>query len=262
MQRITWLHFDYITKDELRNLAQITAGIHQAARQGAGYILTPELAVQGYPFTQQEKGYRITEDIESLIRPVLAAAAEEKVWVFLGCAVRDWQDGNPYNSCLIINPAGTIVGRHDKHSIHVPAEAWSTPGMKDDWFACDGIRMGILVCADAWYDENGTALGKLGVDAIVLVAAWPPGCGGPPEDAWKRCSCASGGHPVLVCNQTGKDGRMDCTIAMSGIVQGNQVKMSYISERSAILLADMDMATGQLGQDSFMVLPFSGEEIK
>ena len=71
MSKIAWLHFDYITKGETENLAQITAGIHLAAENGAAYILTPELAVQGYHFTQQGKPYVIHTDLCALLQPVL-----------------------------------------------------------------------------------------------------------------------------------------------------------------------------------------------
>ena len=256
MDKIAWLHFDYITKSETENLPQITAGIHAAAEKGARYILTPELAVQGYHFTQQGKPYVIHTHINALLQPVLQAAAERRVWIFLGCAVRDAQHGQPHNSCLVIDPNGSIVGRHDKHLIHAPAEAWSVAGTTHDCFNCSGTRMGVLVCADAWYDENGAALGQLGAEVIVLSAAWPPGCGGPPENAWARCSRASGGKPVLVCNQTGFDGRMDCRIAMSAVILQGKLALSYVSPQPAILLADMDFSTGMLAQNAFTVLPW------
>ena len=86
MSKIAWLHFDYITKGETENLAQITAGIHLAAENGAAYILSPELAVQGYHFTQQGKPYVIHTDLCALLQPVLQAAAKRRVWIFRpGC---------------------------------------------------------------------------------------------------------------------------------------------------------------------------------
>ena len=76
----------------------------------------------------------------------------------------------------------------------------------------------MLVCADAWYEKNAEALAEQGTDLVVVLAAWPPGCGGPPETAWERFSQHCSGVPVVVCNQTGTSNGMNCTIAKSALV--------------------------------------------
>ena len=255
MVKIAFLHFDCLTGPISRNLRNLAAGIRQAAVQGAEWVLAPELAVQGYHFTVSGKPYTIREDIEAELEPLLCAVRESGIYLFLGTAVRDRVSHLPHNSCLVISPEGKIIGRHDKGLVHAPAEAWATPGKENHCVVCDGHRVGILVCADAWYDKNGAALGGLGAESIVVVAAWPPGCGGPPEKAWERCSMASGGRPVLVCNQTGRDERMNCCIANSAVIVDGHIQMSYQGE-PAILLAEMDLQTGAHPAENFTVLPF------
>jgi len=238
-------------------MAMICQGIRIAAKHKAKWIITPEMALQGYFFTQMKRSPEIMENMRSYIQPILDLARELGVFVFLGCAEHDATTDKNYNSCIVIDHTGHIIGRHDKVKVvHSKTEAWSTPGKDLTCVDCDSISIGLLVCADAWFGENGEELGKMGADAIIVIAAWPPGCGGPPEVAWERCSERSGGLPLVVCNQTGKTNGLDCTIAKSAIVIDGVLQIQYEGE-PAILFADLDFDEKNLKTQEFTVLKYA-----
>ena len=48
--KIALLHFEYRANKVKENVAKIIIGIHKAAEAGANWVMTPEMAVQGYFF--------------------------------------------------------------------------------------------------------------------------------------------------------------------------------------------------------------------
>ena len=257
MQRVALLHFNFIEHGVEENIAKLEQGIRLAGDRGAKFIVTPEMAVQGYHFMRFGRAYSVVDNIEEQISGIMALAEKYQAYIFLGTAVLDRPGAKPYNSCLAIGPQGKIIGRHDKLSIHSLSEKWADEGKGNHAVDCGGIKIGMLVCADAWFDENAEALKKLGAEAVVISAAWPPGFGGPPENAWMRCSKASGMLPVIVCNQTGYDGHLNCNIAMSALITNGELRMSYSSPDEALLLADIDLKSGTVSQREFEVVRLS-----
>ena len=252
--KIAWLHFTLSGGPMEDNVDKISQGIADAAKAGAQWILTPEMALQGYFMTRMERTYEIISLNSAVITHFQELAKYYKITLFLGCAEHDEINGNNYNSCIVIGANGAVIGRHRKmKTVKWITEAWSVPGEKLTMLCCDKINTGILVCADAWFEENAIALGECGAEAIVVIAAWPPGCGGPPENAWRRCSNSSGGLVVLICNQTGKINGMDCTIAKSAVVIDGELKLKYCGVE-AILLAEIDLKNKQILSEKFKVI--------
>lgn len=257
--KLACLHFDLSGGPEEVNISKLCAGIELAAKRGASWVVTPEMAVQGYFFTQLGRPHTIYQQPGVQTAPFQRLAQEYGVTIFLGCAERDVVSGNDYNACLVIDKLGDVVGRHRKlRTVHSKTESWSSPGEHLMPVMIDGIKTGLLVCADAWFSEHSRRLGELGAETIVVVAAWPPGCGGPPEEAWMRASVASGGLPLVVCNQTGTTHGMDCTIAQSAIVVDGTLRDSYAGQEEAVLLVDLPVK-GAVGiSPAFEVVRFKG----
>lgn len=257
MLKIALLHLNFIENRAEVNLAKLKKGIRFAAEHGAKFIVTPEMAVQGYHFMRFGRADSVADNVEEQISDVMELAREYKLHIFLGTAVLDRVGGKPTNSMLVINPKGKIIGRHDKLTIHSLSELWAEAGKGNHVADCGGLKVGLLVCADAWFDKNAAELKELGAEAVVISAAWPPGFGGPPENAWARCSKASGMLPVIVCNQTGHDGYLNCNIAMSAVLTAGELRLSYSSPDEAVLMTDIDFSTGKLSGDSFEVYRFN-----
>lgn len=255
--KIALLHLNLSGGPQEKNLKVLCKSIKMAAKSGAKWILTPEMALQGYFFTQLDREYVWEQEITNIIQPVLDLAKELQVTVFLGCGELDHEDGKKYNSCLIIDAKGEIIDKHRKLKIvGSTTEGWSTAGKKLTCLRYEGVSIGVLVCADAWYGENGAQLGEMGAELILVIAAWPSGCGGPPEKAWERCSKMSGGRPVIVCNQTGNTRGMNCFIAKSAAIIDGELKFSYQGE-AAILMMDFNKKEKVFTSTQFNIISFT-----
>ena len=254
--RVAILHLDLSGGPEERNLRLLHQAMVRAGEAGADWVLTPETAVQGYFFTQKERPYQIRMQPSSLLNPIRQTAASKNMTVFLGCAEYDEADGKNYNSCLVIDSTGEVVGRHRKVRSHGSgAEGWASKGDAFSPVPCREMTVGILVCADAYFDEYAQELRGKQAQVIIVPAAWPPGgCGGPPENAWKRCSRASE-LPVWVCNQTGNTERMDMSEAQSAVVADGEMRLVYSGLQQAILLFDWDVAGQRLVSENFTIIP-------
>ena len=132
------------------------------------------------------------------------------------------------------------------------SEAWSTPGVDYTVVNCHDFKVGVLVCADAWFSENALALKEREAEIIIVIAAWPPGCGGPPEEAWKRCSNVSGNKPVVVCNQTGHNNGMDCLVAQSAIILDGEMEFAY-NGNPAVVVCEFGQTEGLVLKQSLVL---------
>lgn len=176
------------------------------------------------------------------------------LFLFLGCGEYDSELNCNFNSCIVFEPSGEICGRHRKIISHgIGAESWARTADVLKPIDCLNIKVGVLVCADAWYSEHAKKMQKKGAQIIIDIAAWPPTevCGNP-LGAWEKCSSVTG-LPVLVCNQTGKTEWMDMTIGQSVVIEHGKVKFSY-NGKQAVLLFEWDEVTGIVISKKFEVI--------
>ena len=89
--------------------------------------------------------------------------------LFIGCPERD--GSRLYNSVFVINRRGEIIGRHRKLNVASDSLSWSSPGDDVVPIECDGIRVGILVCNDAYTQNIAKALRFGGAQIYVSPAS-------------------------------------------------------------------------------------------
>ncbi len=187
-----------------------------------------------------------------LVKPLQLIGKKYKLFLVVGCGTVC--DNKTHNSAVVINPQGEICAYHHKLKVMKgETEGWSSCSDSIQISLLNSLKAGLLVCSDTWYEENGAIYGMLGAELMITIAAWPDaGCGGPPPEAWKRCSKASGGLPLIVCNQTGKF-YMDCTEAESALIAEGEIICSYKGDE-AVLLGEYDQVTKKLVSKKFEVL--------
>lgn len=157
--RVALLHLDVSGGPEERNLAVLQNAVVQAAEAGAQWVLTPETALQGYFFTQKGRSFQIPIQPSSELEPLRQLAVQYGLTIFLGCAERDAVTGLCYNSCLVIGETGAVIGRQRKVRSHgTGTEAYASPGETIAPIDCGAVQAGILVCADAYFEEYAVEL--------------------------------------------------------------------------------------------------------
>ena len=253
--RIAFLHLAPVPGDLALNRRAIEAGISRAAQQGASWVLTPELAVCGYTFSDTLGTEWIDPQPDQWVSGLCSLATRLRITLFLSHPERDRKTHKLYNSLFVITPNGCIVGGHRKiNTLRVGSEAWSTPGDSAEPVSLAPVgRVGLLICADAFTPRIAKQLKARRANMLVSAAAWAPGLHGP-NGEWERCTRDTQ-LPLLVCNRTGPDRTLNFTQAESVVAQQGHRLLSLRSERPAIFLVDWDLSANTLASSQVRQIP-------
>ena len=248
--RIALLHIAPVTGDIEHNRKLVERGVAVAADAGAQWAVTPELCIPGYLFLKKLGTGWIRPQPDQWMTGFGQLAKQSGITVFLSHPELDPASGRMYNTVFVINGDGEIVGRHRKIKALGGAEAWSTAGWKIAPFDCDGVKAGVLICADAYKNDVAEVLVSKGAQVLVSPVSWGPGgCG--PDGEWEARS-AQTGLPVIVCNRTGVEpDELDYLRAESVVAQHGRRLLEATSDRSVVLTFDWDMDSMTLLSENF-----------
>lgn len=253
IQRVAFLHIEPHLGQLKYNQRLIETTISLAAAGGARWIVTPELCVSGYYFADHIGTDWISPQPDRWMNRLLDISRRNGLTIFLSYPERDARTEYLFNSVFVLGPDGKLAGRHRKISIdyHHTAESWSSRGIEAEPINCNGIKVGILICADTWGPENAGILRQKGADLFISPAAWPPEpCG--PEGCWEKRT-AETGIPLWLCNRTGIERELDYTKAESIIAHNGMRLMEIALTQPAVLFFDWDMKTMSPVSDKFRV---------
>ncbi|MBX3305787.1 MAG: carbon-nitrogen hydrolase family protein [Nitrospira sp.] len=236
--KIALLHLETVPGAIERNRYVIVEAIKHAATTGAQWIVTPELAVCGLQFAHTVGSDWIQPQPDPWMQQVCRLVKTLKRTVFLGCPEREGR--RFYNSVFVIGPTGEIVGQHRKLNVVSDSLSWSTPGDRVAPIECDGVKVGVLICSDAYTSNIARALKFEGAEMLVSPASWGPGIHGP-NGEWEQRSQETG-LPVIVCNRTGAEQTLDFWRAPSLVAKNGDRLLSHTSDRSAVLTFDWDFS--------------------
>ena len=238
--RVSLLHLATRVCELDHNRKLLESALDLAAEQGADWVVTPELCIPGYLFQDRIGTDWILPQPDDWMRSFCRRVKDHGLTVFLATPERDADTNNLYNTVFVINPSGEIIGKHSKVKTLQGAESWSTAGKVVEPIECDGVTVGILVCADSYKNEVAQVLKEKGAELLVSPAAWGPGrCG--PDGEWEQRSQDTG-LPIMVCNRSGVEKEeLDYSRAESVVAQGGNRLMSAWSEDTVVLSFDWDM---------------------
>ena len=235
--KVAFLHIEPQAAKVDANRRLIERLILFAYKQGATWIVTPELCIPGYYFADVIGSDWIKPQPDEWMKRIMDLSSRLHLVIFLSCPERDESTGKCHNSLFAIDK-GKIVGKHRKIEVHPGAEeSWSSPGAALEPATVNDTRVGMLICADTWDSKHGVVLSDKDADLLVVSTAW--GHKYPPLEHWKKLSSDTG-LPVWVCNRTGRERNVDWTQAESMVIQNGQLLFKY-SGKPSLLLFDWDM---------------------
>lgn len=96
-----------------------------------------------------------------------ALAARHRIWLIPGSFFE--RDGDRiYNTALVINPAGEVVGRYRKMFPFYPYEDGTSAGDQFLVFDVPDVgRFGVMICYDLWFPEMARTLAVMGAEVIL-----------------------------------------------------------------------------------------------
>lgn len=200
--------------DPAANLDMVRDMVAEAARQGARFVLTPEVTncVSNSP-TRQRQVLKLQED-----DPTLAAlrdqAADLGIWLLigsLGIKTHD-ADGRFANRSFMIGPKGQIVAHYDKiHMFDVQVTETETfresanyrPGERAVLAETDFGKVGMTICYDLRFPHLYARLAQAGATILTVPAAFSPVTGAAHWESLLRARAIETGCWVLAPGQTG-----------------------------------------------------------
>ncbi len=264
--------------------AHLTVGVGLAAAQGARIVFLPELTLSRYPADVVPTGTAAdaAEDLTS--GPTFAfashAARTHGVYVHASLYERlpDADDGLGYNTAIVVDPAGELVGRTRK--LHIPV----TDGYYENRYfrggparpggdvfpvyepaGLHGMRLGMPTCYDEWFPELARAYSLGGANVLVYATAIGSEVNFPGFDSqpmWQQVIVGNGianGLFMIVPNRTGSETRPDGSPGNSFYGSSfvsdpyGRVLAQAPRDRDAVLVVDLDLAQRE---DWLALFPF------
>ncbi|MEA2607238.1 MAG: 5-aminopentanamidase [Chloroflexota bacterium] len=163
--------------DVAANLALARRYLRRAAARGAHLVIFPECFLQSYALRRAV--LELAEPLDGPAVTALAAmAAEKSIAVVAGLIETNGADpGKPFNSAVVIDRAGQIVGAYRKaHLFDREFDAF-TPGDAYPVFEVAvgadraPVRLGVCICADIEFPEVARLLAIGGAQLIAVASA-------------------------------------------------------------------------------------------
>lgn len=95
-------------------------------------------------------------------------AVASQLWLIPGSVYERAPDGRIFNSAMVINPAGEVVGRYRKLFPFRPYEAGIAAGAEFCVFDVPQVgRFGLSICYDSWFPEVARSLTAMGAEVLL-----------------------------------------------------------------------------------------------
>lgn len=170
---------NYVMGDLVGNVNKLVELTETARAQGASLIVTPELALCGYPPEDLLFRHDFRRACESALQTLAARlVAIEGISMIVGHphVVRDENGERLFNAASLIRH-GHIVHRYLKQRLPnyqvFDEKRYFDTGHKPFVFELEGVRIGVLICEDVWYAAPVAATVKAGAQLIVVPNASP-----------------------------------------------------------------------------------------
>ena len=203
-----------VNDDPAANLTQTVGMIADAAGQGAGFVLTPEVT----NCVSQDRGHQTRvlqhEDNDVTLAGLRNAAVRHGVWVSIGSLAlkTDDRDGRFANRSFLIDPAGQITARYDKiHMFDVAVSETETyresagyrPGERAVVVDTPFAKIGLSICYDIRFAYLYRALAQAGAEVLLVPSAFSAVTGAAHWETLLRARAIETGSYVLAAAQTG-----------------------------------------------------------
>ncbi|WP_181448977.1 nitrilase-related carbon-nitrogen hydrolase [Nonomuraea aridisoli] len=228
------------------NLDAIEELAARAAAGGARVVVTPELALTGYLWPDEDAVRGLAEPVDGpSVRRLARLCRATGAWLVLGMPELDTRVGTLHNTCVLIGPDGPVDAYRKAHPFvadplwaadgHLPPPVWDTPAG----------RCVPLICADMDYPESARYAALSGADWIALPTAWVDEPG--PSATW-RLRAWENGLPVVAADQAGAETMHGRRVQFSGgscVIDHTGDVVTALDDGPGVLTAELDLAAAR-----------------
>jgi NAD+ synthase (glutamine-hydrolysing) len=203
MPRIALAQIDPTVGDIAGNSALIAEAARLARLEHADILLTPELALTGYPPEDLVGRSRFVRDVRTALdRLALACTGVIAIVGFVESA-----NGHLHNAAAVLSD-GAVAGVYRKRRLPnygvFDEERYFEAGDTPLLIEADGVTCALTICEDVWVPELVAEAAALGASVVLNISASPfhTGKGADREEMLRQRASESGVH-VCYCNLVG-----------------------------------------------------------
>lgn len=254
------------------NAETIIREYQSAVAQGAELVVTPELAVTGYPPRDLLWKSRFVDDNMKALAKIADATGD--VALVVGHVSRNSsREGNPFfNSASVLQKGGVVDTVHKSRlpSYDVFDEArYFAKADERRTVTIDGRCIGVTICEDIWTDDYlpgnlyrkdpAKELVDLGAELVVNLSASPYHSGKPRARVLMLQSKArSLGVPIAYCNVVGGNDQLVFDGASFAVRGDGEIAAVLPAFKSSTVVVDVDTRRPVLGGDPLTMWPDDG----
>jgi predicted amidohydrolase len=245
-------------------LAHVLPMVRDAAGQGAKFIATPE----GTNVLQKDRAAllpmlkSLEEDV--VVTGLRQAAKDLGVWLLIGSALVEREDGKAANRSVLVSPQGAVTATYDKlhmFDVDLPTgessreSATYEPGDRAVTAQAGELRLGMTVCYDLRFPALYRALALAGAEVMTIPSAFTRPTGAAHWEVLMRARAIETGAFVLAPAQGGRheDGRG--TYGHSIVVAPwGEVLAQLDHDEPGVLIADLDLTAAARARAAIPVL--------
>ncbi len=153
------------------NMRQAGRRIAHVADRGAELVVFPEMSVPG-----MWKDHLLRLAAEPLDGPIVRTMADLArrfgVAVGFGLAEKSGRTTKPFNSYVLLDRDGRLIGVHRKNYVTVLELDFLRKDTRRPVFRLGGVRVAVGICADCARDELLDSYGRRGADLVLMPHAW------------------------------------------------------------------------------------------
>ena len=192
-----------VVGDIAGNGQRIIDAMAEGQARGAQLLLTPELSLCGYP----PEDLLLRPDFFQACRDAIESIAARTGDMAVVVGFPDFDDVGRYNAAAVMQ-GGRIVARCRKQRLPNYAvfdeKRYFDSAAEPCVFELDGVRFGLMICADMWVPGPSEKLRAAGAEVMLVINASPCHVGKQVErHRVARERTAESGLPLLCVNMVG-----------------------------------------------------------
>lgn len=241
---IALLQMNCVLGDKQANLNQAEALLAEAAGR-AQIACLPELFNTGYDLESLgEALFDLAEPIPGgkTVRRLEELARRFRIAIVAGIVEQAPQvTGLLYDTVVLINERGELVGRYRKSHLYPAEHRFFRPGDELPVFELGGLRVGVAICFEAAFPPIFSTLALQGAQLVLNPSAVPTGFDYL-QDLRTRARAQDNQYFVAAVNHVGKEGKVEyCGGSQVADPRGDIVARAS-GDTPQVVLAELDFS--------------------
>jgi len=245
MTRIAVQQLAPVIGDLDANAELSVAALREAAAAGAEVVVLPELVTSGYLFESAEECAAAAIPSDDAVLRAWADVAAESGMVVVGGFCEAGDDGNTYNSAVVIDETGAERAVYRKLHLWDAEKLLFAPGTEPPPVVQTRAgRIGVVICYDLEFPELTRSVALAGAQLLAVPTNWPlvprPDGERPPEAVVAMAAARVNRMAVACADRMGTERGLEWTGGAT--IVGVDGWVAAETREPGLLLADLDLA--------------------